>query len=86
MTNNAINELKNNFEQLFGRNHTECSTNKPYLNNAMSNANRSNDFTNNHHHIINHVHVKAERRSTATSIANGDDLSNIDVKSLVSTC
>lgn len=94
MTNNTINELKNNFERLIEETQRQAGKKQQtIINNLHSN---NTNIHNNHNHmnnaIINNARIFSNRqdilmntdRKNKKLTSNGDDLSNIDVKSLVS--
>lgn len=89
MTNNTINELRNNFERLFsngGNNHdhtttTTTTTSSTTITNNNHNKNHKTRQFSNRQDIL----MNTERQKKFPLTCYGDDLSNIDVKSLVST-
>lgn len=98
MTNNTINELKNNFERLIEETQRQAGK-KQIINNLQQQQQHYNNHTNNKHHItsnggneINNLRIVCNRqdilmntdRRNKKLTSYGDDLSNIDVKSLVS--
>lgn len=88
MTNNTINELKNNFERLIEETHRQAKCREPtaIINNLHSNTNNMNGNNINNSRIFcnrQDILMNTDRRNKKLT-SYGDDLSNIDVKSLVS--
>lgn len=102
MTNNTINELKNNFERLIEETQRQAGKKQQTIINNLHNSNTTNIHNNNHNqnHVnmngnsngINNSRIFSNRqdilmntdRTNKKLTSYGDDLSNIDVKSLVS--
>lgn len=85
MTNNTINELRNNFERIFSNggnnNHEHTTTSSTTITNNNHNKNHKTRQFSNRQDIL----MNTDRQKKFPLTCYGDDLSNIDVKSLVST-